>query len=196
MPLYQLTDEKLNELCVYMTQQSYIYYPVQQFFLSDLYTTGCRPRELLMVNRWTYISAANIQLQPLKGNNTRTFTAADISDELEFAIINQVRPYQGLSLRQLTSVTKKILPVPQVQTIEKSAVDYLFRYNYVKQLHLSGMSDADITLKMGWISPLLASAYYSRIMFTTEPVPILETFFIIDADGTRIADSNGDLIIY
>jgi hypothetical protein len=173
MALYVVSDDNLNRLCYYLTQQDYIYYPIHKDYHTDLWNTGCRPMELLSPSRWNYLSPSNIQLTPLKGNSIRTFSESELSDDLLFSIQNNVKPYWGLSLRQLTSVTKKILPVPQVQTIDKSAIDYLFRYNYVKRLRDSGMNDAAITTKMGWASALLAPLYYSQTLFTTEVMPPL-----------------------
>jgi hypothetical protein len=53
----------------------------------------------------------------------------------------------------------------------KSAIDYMFRYNYVRQLAASGMSDADIAIKMGWSSATLASSYRTAAIYSSAPLP-------------------------
>lgn len=173
MPAYPIDDDYLNRLCYHLSQENYIYYQVSQAYRQDLYNTGCRPMELLQPDRWSITGANEATMQPLKGNNPRTIQKTLLSDELLFAIDNQVPPYQGLSLRQLSSVTKKIIPVLMPSAGSKSAIDYIFRYNYVKRLHNAGASDAAIQAKMGWISALLPASYYTQSIQAFSPLPPL-----------------------
>src|SRR3569832_2068547 len=157
--LYPITDTELDQLCYYLTQTPYIYYPDTQIFLTDLYNTGCRPNELLEIARWNYISPSQIELTVEKQGTLRIFTESDLSSNLLFAIQNSIAPYSSLTLRQLTWVEKKILPVPQVQTADRSAITYIFRYNYVKKLHNAGKTDAEIRDIMSWSSLFEPSIY-------------------------------------
>lgn len=191
-----LTDEQLQELCNYLSETSYIYYPIATSFFMDLYKTGCRPMELLTMSRWNYIGPTQIELTPEKGNNIRTFTEADLSEDLLFSIINQVRPYEALSLRQLTSVLKKILPVIQVTTDVKSAIDYMFRYNKVKTLHNAGQTDLQIATTFGWSTPLLSASYYGMAIFSIPELPPTFLNSIIDNSGNYLIDDAGNFITY
>jgi hypothetical protein len=168
---YPVTDAQLLSLCNYLKSTTYIYYPGQIQFLQDLYNTGCRPKEIINTSLWTYNNDSDIRLQPLKGNNTRYFISTDLSFSLYWAIYFQIKPYEGLTLRQLNCVTKKILPVSVIYGKNKSAIDYMFRYNYVRQLAASGMSDADIAIKMGWSSATLASSYRTAAIYSSAPLP-------------------------
>ena len=169
--MYPVTDAQLNNLAIYLSSTTYIYYPGQVQFLQDLKNTGARPNEILDTTRWTYINDSDIRLQPLKGNALRYFTISDISLSLFWGIFYQVRPYEGATLRQLESVTKKILPVSLIVGGNRSAISYLFRYNYVRQLYIGGMSDADIAIKMGWSSALLSASYRSTVIQSSGPLP-------------------------
>jgi hypothetical protein len=171
--LFPISDTTLNELCFFMLSQVYPYYPVVINYNTDLYNTGCRPNELLDQTLWTYNNSLDIELQPLKGNSTRFFTSADLSADLLFAIQNNVRPYQSLSLRQLEYVNKKVLPTPQVQTIDKSSISYMFRYNYIKQLSLQGLSNAAIAARMGQSSSVIAAGYVGEQLYSTTALPPL-----------------------
>lgn len=171
--MYLLTTTQMNDLSNYLSITEYIYFPGTTQFSTDLMNTGVRPHELLNYNLWTYNSPTDIQLQPLKGNNTRFFLESEITTNLRNAIYFRHPPYERLSLRQLESVNKKILPVQRITTQNKSAISYLFRYNYVRQLSLAGMSDADIAVKMGWSSALLATSYRTRSVYSSEPLPPL-----------------------
>lgn len=171
--LFPITTTQLNELCHYLSETSYTYYPIVTDYTLDLLNTGARPKELLNQARWTYNSSSDIQLTPEKGNGTRFFTSTDLTTGLIFAIQNNVRPYQSLSLRQLESVLKKILPTPRVQTIDKSAISYMFRYNYIKQLSVNGMSDAAIAVRMGQSSGSVVAIYNGRQLYSTTQLPPL-----------------------
>lgn len=129
--------------------------------------------ELLEMNRWNYIDNDNIELTVEKQGTIRTFTASVLSSDLLFAIQNNIDPYGSLTLRQLTWVEKKILPVPQVQTSDKSAITYIFRYNYVKQLHINGSTDDQIRTIMSWSLDFDPGIYYNQNLFTTALLPPL-----------------------
>lgn len=171
--MYLLSTAQLLSLSNYLSITEYIYFPGTTQFSTDLKNTGVRPEEVLNYNLWTYNSPTNIQLQPLKGNNTRYFLESEITMNLRNAIIFRHPPYERLTLRQLESVNKKILPVQRITTQTKSAISYLFRYNYVRQLSVGGMSDNDIAIKMGWSSAVLAASYRTKAVYSSEPLPPL-----------------------
>jgi hypothetical protein len=175
--MYLIDNNQLNSLCNYLARTTYIYYPVAINFNKDLLHTGCRPEEVLTIGLWTYISSVAIELQPLKGNGTRTFIESDLTPGLVFAIQNNIKPYEGLTLRQLESVNKKILPVATVGTSAKSAISYIFRYNYIKQLYIQGYSDAAITAKMGYALDSVTVGYRTRLLYTSTPLPVMNNIY-------------------
>jgi hypothetical protein len=151
--------------------------------------------EMLTLSLWSYISPTNITLQPLKGNSIRHFGEQDLTQSFLDSLQGNYPPYQGLSLRQIEYVNKKILPVPEVQTIEKSAISYVFRYNFVKQLSLSGVSDAAIAVIMGWSTSALSSAYANRPLFADDHIPPFYIYRIINNTGEAIIDYSGDYLV-
>ena len=191
-----LSDTELSYLCQYLSDAEYIYYPVATNYFFDLYSTGCRTKELLQSARWLYVSDDQILLTPLKGNSIRTFTIANISENLLFAIINQIAPYDGLTYRQLKAVLYKIIPVLLPQTEDKSAIDYMFRYNKVKELAAAGKTDAQIQEIFGWLTASYATLYRERVLFTSTPVPEYIYPTIIDNEENFLTSSNGDFIVY
>jgi hypothetical protein len=195
MPLYLLTNAELDDICYYLTQTEYIYYPETNEYLTDLYNTGARPNEMFSITRWLYSSPASIRLQPLKENDQRFFQETELTPNFVADIINQVRPYNSLTQRQLSSVLKKILPVTGLQTNDKSAIEYIFRYNYVKKLHDAGMSDVDISTIMGWQYVAQASVYYLKQIFAENTSPPIYNHYLVDADNTIIQDDDADKLI-
>ncbi len=192
MPLYLLTNAELDDICYYLTQTEYIYYPETNEYLTDLYNTGARPNELLSINRWLYTSPASIRLDPLKDNDDRFFQETDLTPNFVADIINQEKPYNGRTQRQLSSVLKKVLPITGIQTTDKSAIEYIFRYNYVKKLHDSGMSDVDIATIMGWQYIAQASVYYLKQIFAENTSPPIYNHYLVDADNSILQDNDTD----
>lgn len=190
----EITDEYAQELCEHLSQAAYIYYPQATFFFLDLYSTGCRPMELLDQTRWTESSPGVFTLTPLKGNLQRTFTESELSANLVFAIRNNIKPYTGLTLRQLTSVLKKVMPVQLTATVGKSAIDYIFRYNRAKQMYYDGVPLATIQATFGWGSLAVTSGYIMRQLYASPPLPVFETFFIIDSNGDVIIDNESNTL--
>jgi hypothetical protein len=191
-----LTDSELEDLCNYLSALTYIYYPIATDYFHDIYVTGCRPKELVSITRWTYIDSSNVTLIPLKGNSIRYFNATTLSASFVYAIQNQIEPYNGLTIRQLSSVLKKILPVPQVTAPEKSAIDYMFRYNRVKQYAIAGYTDPAIQAIFGWSSALLATGYRTANVFASEPLPPLVYNGITDEFSNLLIDADGTFINY
>jgi hypothetical protein len=191
-----LTDQELSYLCKYLSTASYIYYPVATNFFYDLYTTGCRPEELLEIERWSYIDVNIIQLLPLKGNAARGFNPDQLSSSMLFAIPNQVAPYEGLTLRQLTSVLYKIIPVLAIQTINKMAITYMFRYNRVRLLFAAGKTSVEVQSIFGWSSEAYGLLYNTKTLYKNSDLPIFIYPLIIDSNEDYITDADGTLLVY
>jgi hypothetical protein len=180
-----ITSTGLDILCSFLKDATYPYYPVTNSFATDLYVTGSRPSELLDSSKWVYVNDNEITLTPLKNNLPRYFKKTDLSNNLFNAIIDQVKPYNNLSLRQLEYNLYNVLPVAFVGTVAKSAIAYIFRYNYIRKLNEQGVSDADILLLMGWQNEWLPYMYYSKVILTDVPYNPVR----------RLANSNGDILV-
>ena len=167
------TGYQLDNMLVDLIATPYVYYPIANEFFQDMYVTGMRPVEAVTISKWTYISPTTIILQPAKGNSIRTFIEAELTPNFVFAIQNQIKPYEGLTVRQLSSVTKKLLPVPEVTVNEKSIIDYMFRYNRVQMMAKGGASDTAIQTAFGWSSPLLAGSYRTAPIFSPSIIPTM-----------------------
>jgi len=189
-----LTDSELDLCCDWLRDQVYIYYPVASSFMNDLYNTGCRPQELLDQTLWIYNSPTDVELTPLKGNSTRTFLEADLSASLIYAIQNNIKPYNSLTLRQLTSVMKKMITWFKIETVDKSAIDYGFRYNVIKKLHNAGSTDAAIQAVFGWSSSLMPASYYGQSLYIVGSLPT-STFYITDNSRNFLIDDSSNFII-
>lgn len=196
MDRVRLTDQQIETVCNIVSQTAYRYYPVSRDFFQDLYNTGCRPSELVDVGLWHYVDDDNIILDTLKDNADRYFTSNDLSDSLYFAVINDIAPYDGLTLRQLESVLYKILPYISIQTEVKSAISYVFRYNYVRKLYNAGMPALDIQHQMGWSSTALVYSYSQAAIYGV-PKAIEElTSRLIDNQSNYIVDNSGNYITF
>lgn len=192
-----ITDEELDIICQFVVNYPPPFYTITTSFLQDLYNTGCRPMELLMIDRWTTTpgDSSTYTLDPLKGNNPRIISKSLLSENLIYAIDNSIAPYQNLSLRQLEYSMKKVFPVERIYAETKIIVAYPFRYNRVRKALASGMTQSQISIMFGWVSPTINATYSTQDLYIDGGVVPPETYFIINSNLDRIIDNNGDLII-
>ena len=142
-----INDDELLILCQFMVLAPPPFYSTVSEFLFDIYVTGCRPNELLDISLWSenVIDSEYWDLQPLKGNNVRTFKKVMLSDSLNYAIVNSVDPYDGITLRQIEYSIKQISPFITVMLLDRYAVVYCNRYNKVRDYLRDGKTQLEIT---------------------------------------------------
>ena len=195
--MFNISTTELQSLCQYICNFPPPFYSIVSDFVNDLYTTGCRPTELIQTNRWiqSIIDANYWTMQPQKGNNTREILKSSISTNLNQAIINQVRPYQHLTVRQLEYSMKQIIPVGTITKDTKEMVSYIFRYNRVKILLGKGATNGQIQTFFGWLNPPLPWNYGSaQLAIQINALPA-ETNYLNDNANNRLINSDGAVII-
>jgi hypothetical protein len=192
-----INSQELLQICQFICNFPPPFYSIVSDFVNDLYTTGARPTELLETNRWqqSIINIGYWTMQPQKGNNTREILKTSLSNNLNNAIINQVRPYQMLSLRQLEYSMKQIIPTGPVEKDTKAMVSYIFRYNKVKMLLGTGATNTQIQTFFGWLNPPMPWNYGSAQLSVLIPNIPAETFFITDSANNNLVDSDGNFIV-
>lgn len=192
-----ITNNELDIICQFITNYPPPFYESVQSFAQDLYSTGCRPEELLDVSRWitSILDPAFFTLTPLKGNFTREILKGALSDNFILAWTNNVMPYESLSLRQLNYSMKQIYPVGRMFSITKIIVSYPFRYNAVRRLLSQGFTQAQISVIFGWVAPTIIASYSTQPIESTGGGIPAETFYLMNVNIDKVVDSTGDNII-
>lgn len=160
-----LTNEQLDDLCLLLKNYDSYYWSECNIFLDDLYYTGCRSQELFRINRWFVSGVNTVGLLPFKGNNTRTFFDDFLSVNLNEAIVNQVKPYNGLTLRQLMFEINRVNPYGQIYVEDKPMDAYIFRYNAVKKMVADGIDYDEIKDFFGWTTTAMINQYNSAQLY-------------------------------
>jgi site-specific recombinase XerD len=144
-----LTNSQINQYCLDLLNVSQGF----DFFIHDLflnlYYTGCRYQELYQINRWSTDLAGNYTLQPLKGNNLRTFINTPLTPLFTNCIDNQVLPYQTARYTTARRYLSRLSTIPFLMIKNKEVSTHIFRHNRAKQMHEDEISDADIQLWFG-----------------------------------------------
>jgi hypothetical protein len=195
--LYPIDNTQLNLICQFYTTTKPPFYSLVQSAMQDLYNTGCRPSEIIKFDLWQQDpgNSDNWQLQPLKGNNIRTIPKNLLSDSLNYAIQNQIKPYQGLTVRQIEYSMKQIAPFGVVTTDDKFAICYCFRYNKVRLLLAEGYDQSFISQYFGWIEPTIQAQYsYRQLYIYYNDLPA-ETFFISNINQDILIDNDNSIIL-
>lgn len=164
MPILSYTD--LNNVCIQALTTRPYYPPVYNYFLTDLYNTGCRPNEITNKARWTSLSPTTFQLQPLKGNGYRYINSSDLSTPFINWITGASQDYEYCTYTKMKGIWRNNATIGQIFKDQKEMDLYCFRYRYVKALSLSGYSDIDIQAIMGWTELSMVDSYVNAVLYT------------------------------
>lgn len=133
-------------------------------YFTNLYYIGCRPTELMNVEKWQRLDSQYFKLIPSKNNYPRFIKESAMTSALVSAIDSgSSSPYGYKYFKQLYFFEKWYEFQPC--HVGKKSIDlYLFRHHYVKKLYKDGQSIPEITSQMGWVNPLMAENYiFSQI---------------------------------
>lgn len=160
-----LTNEQLNDLCLRLKDYDSYYWFQCKDFLNDIYYLGCRSEELFNISRWQRLNESTVELLPFKGNLPRTIWAGYLSESLINAIDNNVKPYSGLTLRQLMFQINRVNSYGQIYVQNKPMDAYIFRYNRVKQMVADGIHVDEIKEFFGWTTTAMVYQYNSAQLY-------------------------------
>lgn len=141
------------------------YYPEYSYYFKTLRATGCRPLEPLDINLWSFKTNGDIQLNPLKHNNPRTFISSDLPNTFVNHLISNNLPIKPHQLRTLTRTFHKLNSFGRMSLFNDGSALYLFRYLRAKEMYDTGISMADIHVYFGWKHPSLASRYIEKVIY-------------------------------
>ena len=192
----EITDSELLRICQFVSNYPQTFYTTIESFINDLYTTGCRPNELLQLTRWVQ-SENHIEyfsMQPEKGNLSREIPKAFLSQNFINAWLGSYRPYQKLSLRQLEYGMKQVIPNGKIKVEHKEMVAYIFRYNKVKMLVGAGYNNSYIQTFFGWLNPPMPWNYNSKIILVSNPTIPVETYTLTNSRNENLIDNDQNLL--
>ena len=177
-----LTLNNMITYCNYFDTANYPYYNELREAFHILNITGCRVSELFEIWRWSHVSGYEYQLQPQKGNNTRSIVLDSLCSNFMDAIENQYSPFLGRTVNQFEYLYNRVRNFGSIVTGDKPVSLYLFRYKYIKKLQSDGLSLAQIASIMGYTSTDTPTAYLSAILvesFIEPPFPFV-SFGVLD----------------
>lgn len=114
-----------------------------------LMITGCRPLEIVQIDRWHDSVTSNVTLDAAKGNLTRIISKAILPAYFKSAITNQVNPFPSLSYVRYRYAFLHTYVYPNARIGNKQVALYLFRHYQFKKLHNLGKTDNEIKTYMG-----------------------------------------------
>lgn len=159
-----LNSDRLDEICAMIVNNASDQ-PILHAYLMFLYNTGCRPSEPLTPSCFLGYTDTHLILQPLKKNLPRHIEKRLVPPSI-FSTINNNQSVMTLKdYETALNRFKKLKPISLTMTNIKKSELYLFRYNYVRQLYISGLAVSDIQLHMGWKNESIVSRYLNTNIF-------------------------------
>jgi len=160
-----LSDSEIYDICSRtVNSAAAIDYALYQYY-QLLFVTGCRVSEVSAFDRWSYSAIDTVSLLPLKNNFVRNFDVAVIPTnfQLQFSGASSTMPI--LSSAYLGRWFFALNPV-HIFKDNKQVTSYIFRYNYIKQLRLSGYTDIDIMRLIGHTRLATTQGYLNAQLYT------------------------------
>jgi hypothetical protein len=169
-----LNDSELDSICLSLVNQNLPYFSAFHEAFVLLYLTGCRVEEIFAVHRWERLQGYEMMFLPQKDNYWRYVTLDSRCDNFIDAVVGKYKPFGGLSSGQLNSLFYNFSQYSNYKVGSKPVSLYLFRYNFIRKLHNSGLNINQIADKMGYTSTNVVGGY-----LTAE----IEKGFFLDTDG-------------
>jgi len=148
----------LNKICLDVVVSKYPHWNVSNHYFYDLYSTGCRPSELLQIHRWSYKNGV-YYLNTLKTEAQRMINPSQLTVDFKDCVISQTAPYSGLTYDQLILDFRKAVSRKEIFVGNRRAELYLFRYNRARQLYTDTQNMGIVMQFFGWYSSTIASNY-------------------------------------
>jgi hypothetical protein len=168
-----LNDSELDSICLSLVNQNLPYFSAFHEAFVLLYLTGCRVEEIFAVHRWERLQGYEMIFLPQKDNYWRYVTLDSRCDSFIDAVVGRYKPFGGLSSGQLNSLFYNFSEYSNYKVGSKPISLYLFRYNFIRKLHNSGLNINQIADKMGYTSTSVVGGY-----LTAE----IEKGFFLDTD--------------
>jgi hypothetical protein len=180
-----LNDSELDSICLSLVNQNLPYFSAFHEAFVLLYLTGCRVEEIFAVHRWERLQGYEMMFLPQKDNYWRYVTLDSRCDNFIDAVVGKYKPFGGLSSGQLNSLFYNFSQYSNYKVGSKPVSLYLFRYNFIRKLHNSGLNINQIADKMGYTSTTVVGGYLTAEI---EKGFFLDTKGFVNINGTWWSD--------
>ena len=103
-----ISTSELNEILLELIESAETYYSQSHSYFEDMYYTGCRSIEPLLIDRWKYLNG-NVILSTVKTEAIRFFKPSKLSHDLLASIDDTLPPSNGLKYVQITAEFRKYI---------------------------------------------------------------------------------------
>ena len=160
-----MTNYDLENSLVIARDSVPTYYPFLSTFLNVLYSTGCRPHELLDIALWSRLDNSYFILKAIKGNNNRSFLTSDLPPDFISYVDALYFPWSLSNYRQFTYQFLNIYMYPTAIVDAKKCALYLYRHAYIKRLSDAGLSVEQIRQFTGHKSDAVVEGYINSLIY-------------------------------
>lgn len=160
-----LTPAQLQAYCNSSVVQLPNYSAISFTALQVMLATGCRPVEAFSLDQWSIFSATEMKLKPAKNNNERIILQSVLPSLFLEYFKGGSQEYGLATMSKAYLYFKKTWPTKQIYNESKQVELYCYRYNFVKQLKISGLTKEQIQSIMGWKVPEMVERYADSVIY-------------------------------
>lgn len=161
-----LNDNEIESICLNTVNQVNIKFPIYRPHIHILYKTGCRVNEVFNNRIALDLNEENILITPQKKNNLRVIPITpDININLVKELINK-QELTYLNKRNLQRVIEKVSLIYPLYVGRKQTSAHIFRHNYIRKLHSTGVTIEEINRILGYTTQTVANTYLQSTIYT------------------------------
>lgn len=160
-----LTDADLEFSLIDARDNVPNYYHFLTTILQVLYSTGCRPHEVLDVSLWYRLNSDYMILNALKKNNPRAILLSDLPSDFIGYIDSSFFPFSVQNYRQFTYQFLNIYKYNTAVIDSKKCALYLYRHAFIKRLSSKGYTVEQIRQITGHKSDAVVEGYINSIIY-------------------------------
>lgn len=162
MANHLLTTTELNNDTLAITNGASFYSNEFQIYSQWLRSTGCRPNEPLMLDKWAILDGSHVTLEPQKGNNQRIIALSNAT--IRDSIQTQKPILYAQNYRKYWHILRRFSLYPFAYLGGKEVGEYRYRYAFARNQKDAGLTDNQIRIAMGEVTQAAANAYiYSQV---------------------------------
>jgi hypothetical protein len=162
-----ITDSMLNSSLIDLITLMHSVAEFQSYCLQDLYNTGCRYNELYEPARISEYDINTYKIITEKRSNPRYVLKRDMTDFFNSLWTPTFTSFAYCRESTLQRIVRGYLVYKNIKVGSKGCSSHLFRYNFIKQKYIGGMSIHDISVLIGEADETNTTNYVNGIINST-----------------------------
>ena len=161
----KLTNNQINECCIFMRDAIIRDYPYYAPHANLIYNYGCRVGELFDFRISFDAEKTKVLIHPQKNNNIRVLPMVNENVPKWVELLNITQDNDYLNKRNFQRIIEKVNPYRQLFCGKKRIGAHIFRHNWIKKQYSDGKQIATIDQLLGYTKQTILDTYLTSVIY-------------------------------